>query len=118
MGSCCRADFFLAIGIGAGGDAACGWTCIVENGRKLYDANDFLYGLEASWDYDPEPDLAKITAMVLTLNFADDMINDVEFGRIEGQYEKSPMRAPLSCPQVSSPMATRLKDIRSSGRVT
>ena len=48
---------------------------IVDEGRKSYDANNFLYALEASSDYDPEPGLGKIKARLLALNFADDLIN-------------------------------------------
>jgi homoserine O-acetyltransferase/O-succinyltransferase len=53
---------------------------IVDNARKTNDANDFLYAFESSSDYDPEPNLGKIKARLLALNFADDMINAVELG--------------------------------------
>jgi homoserine O-acetyltransferase len=36
------------------------------------DANDLLYSLEASGDFDAEPDLGRIKAKVFALNFADD----------------------------------------------
>lgn len=36
------------------------------------DANDYIYTLEASRDYNAEPDLGKIKAKVFALNFADD----------------------------------------------
>jgi len=39
------------------------------------DANDVLYALEASADYDPEPRLASIKAKVYALNFSDDELN-------------------------------------------
>lgn len=39
------------------------------------DANDFIYQWDASYDYDPEPDLGKITARVLVINSADDERN-------------------------------------------
>jgi homoserine O-acetyltransferase len=48
---------------------------LVEEARKAYDANDFLYWLESSWDYEPERDLGKIKAKVMAVNFADDAIN-------------------------------------------
>jgi homoserine O-acetyltransferase len=63
---------------------------IVENGRKTYDANDFLYAFEASRDYDPEPGLGQIKAKLLALNFADDMINAVEIGVVERAIAKIP----------------------------
>ena len=44
------------------------------------DANDFLYSFESSYDYDPAPDLEKITASLLAINFADDLINPPELG--------------------------------------
>jgi hypothetical protein len=39
------------------------------------DANDVLYSLKSSDDYDPEPDLRSIKAKVFALNFADDEFN-------------------------------------------
>jgi homoserine O-acetyltransferase len=48
---------------------------LVEDARKRFDANDFLYWVESSWDYDPQPDLGKIKARVMAVNFADDEIN-------------------------------------------
>jgi homoserine O-acetyltransferase len=39
------------------------------------DANDLLYSIEGSRDYDPEPDLAKIKARLFALNFNDDEFN-------------------------------------------
>jgi homoserine O-acetyltransferase len=39
------------------------------------DANDVLYSLESSRDYDPEPGLSKIKTKVFALNFSDDEFN-------------------------------------------
>ena len=47
------------------------------------DANDLLYSLESSADYDPEPDLGRIRARVFALNFSDDEFNPVELGVLE-----------------------------------
>ncbi len=47
------------------------------------DANDLLYQVEASRDYDPSPDLERITAPVLAINSADDFINPPELGVME-----------------------------------
>jgi len=44
------------------------------------DANDMLYQFDASRDYDPSPDLERITAPVLAINSADDEINPPELG--------------------------------------
>jgi homoserine O-acetyltransferase len=56
---------------------------LVENARKSYDANDFLYWLESSWDYDPEPDLGKIKTRLVAINFADDAINPSDLAVVE-----------------------------------
>lgn len=47
------------------------------------DANDALYALDASRDYDPSPLLDRITTRVLALNFADDQVNPPELGLME-----------------------------------
>jgi homoserine O-acetyltransferase len=47
------------------------------------DANDLLYAIEASHDYDPGPGLGAIRARVLAINFADDEINPPELGLFE-----------------------------------
>src|SRR5215471_10347430 len=50
---------------------------------KADDANDVLYALEASRDYDPGPSLEKIRSPLLAINFADDLINPPELGVLE-----------------------------------
>jgi homoserine O-acetyltransferase len=47
------------------------------------DANDRLYQLEASMDYDPTPLLDRIDARVLAINFADDELNPPALGTLE-----------------------------------
>jgi homoserine O-acetyltransferase len=47
------------------------------------DANDMLYQFNASRDYDPSPHLEKITAAVLAINSADDVVNPPELGLME-----------------------------------
>jgi homoserine O-acetyltransferase len=44
------------------------------------DANDFIWAWGSSADYDPAPDLEKITATVLAINAADDERNPPETG--------------------------------------
>ena len=44
------------------------------------DANDLLYAVNASRNYDPSPNLDKITAPVMYINSADDFINPPELG--------------------------------------
>lgn len=48
----------------------------VDQASKM-DANDVLYSLESSEDYDPEPALARVRARVFALNFSDDEFNPV-----------------------------------------
>lgn len=55
----------------------------VANYLKTGDANDILYALEASRDYDPGPGLPKIVAPLLAINSADDIINPPELGILE-----------------------------------
>ena len=47
------------------------------------DANDMLYQFNASRDYDPSPNLEKITAHLLAINSADDVVNPPELGLME-----------------------------------
>ena len=52
------------------------------------DANDMLYALEASHDYDPAPGLEKIRAPLVAVNFADDLINPPELGILEREIKR------------------------------
>ncbi|MEK6374756.1 MAG: alpha/beta fold hydrolase [Acidobacteriota bacterium] len=47
------------------------------------DADDLLYAMEASRNYDPSPQLERITAPLLAINSADDFINPPELGIME-----------------------------------
>jgi homoserine O-acetyltransferase len=53
-----------------------------------YDANDMIYQLEASRDYNPEPALGTIVAPLLAINSADDQINPPELGIVEREIGK------------------------------
>jgi homoserine O-acetyltransferase len=55
---------------------------------KKADANNILYALEASRDYDPGPGLEKIQAPLLAINFADDLINPPELGVLEREIKR------------------------------
>jgi homoserine O-acetyltransferase len=46
-----------------------------KRAAEMGDANDLLYSLESSADYDPLPNLEHIKAKVYALNFADDEFN-------------------------------------------
>lgn len=57
---------------------------------KTADANDVLYALEASRDYDPGQNLEKIRAPLLAINSADDLINPPELGILEREIKRVP----------------------------
>jgi homoserine O-acetyltransferase len=57
---------------------------------KSNDANDILYALEASRDYDPGPGLEKIKAPLLAVNSADDIINPPELQILEKEITRVP----------------------------
>jgi homoserine O-acetyltransferase len=52
------------------------------------DANDLLYAVNASRNYDPSPQLETITAPVMYINSADDFINPPELGIAEREIKK------------------------------
>jgi homoserine O-acetyltransferase len=54
------------------------------------DANDVLYAVDASRDYDPGPNLEKIRAPLLAINSADDLINPPELGILEREIKRVP----------------------------
>jgi homoserine O-acetyltransferase len=60
----------------------------VANSIKTMDANDVLYAVEASHDYDPAPGLESIRAPLIAVNFADDLINPPELGILERQIQR------------------------------
>jgi homoserine O-acetyltransferase len=63
----------------------------MEDARKqaeAIDANDILYSLESSADYDPLPALASIKTRVLALNFSDDEFNPAMLGALEHLIQK------------------------------
>jgi homoserine O-acetyltransferase/O-succinyltransferase len=62
----------------------------VEQIVKADDANDVLYAVEASHDYDPGPNLEKIRAPLLAINSADDLINPPELGILESEIKRIP----------------------------
>ena len=62
----------------------------VTNWVEHNDANDQLYALEASRDYDPGPELEKIQAPLLAVNSADDLVNPPEIGVLEKEITRVP----------------------------
>ena len=60
----------------------------IKNKLPTLDANDLLYQVNASRNYDPSPKLDKITAQVMWVNSADDFINPPELGIAEREAKK------------------------------
>jgi homoserine O-acetyltransferase len=65
---------------------------------KTGDANDMLYALEASRDYDPDPGLEKIRAPLVAINFADDLVNPPELGILEREITRVPKGRAVTLP--------------------
>ncbi|WP_177218989.1 alpha/beta fold hydrolase [Polaromonas sp. OV174] len=55
-----------------------------------HDANDLLYILEATHDFDPSPDLEKITTRVLAINFTGDEICRPEISELDTALKRLP----------------------------
>ena len=70
--------------------ADAGLDAFVAAVLKTGDANDFLYALEASSDYDPGPNLEKIQVPLVAVNSADDLINPPELGILEREIRRVP----------------------------
>ena len=71
----------------------------VAEAYKTRDANDILYAVESSFDYDPGPGLARIQAPLLAINFADDLINPPELGILEREIKKVPRGKAIVMPR-------------------
>jgi homoserine O-acetyltransferase/O-succinyltransferase len=52
------------------------------------DANDLLYQVDASRDYNPQPKLETIKAPLLAINSADDAVNPPELGIVEREIKR------------------------------
>ena len=62
----------------------------LEHSMKTGDANDLLYAVAASRDYDPGPGLETIQAPLLAVNSADDLVNPPELGILEREIKRVP----------------------------
>ncbi|MGQ0648311.1 MAG: alpha/beta fold hydrolase [Gemmatimonadaceae bacterium] len=58
-------------------------TGYIASRYRASDANDMLYHFDSSRDYDPSPHLERVTAPVLAINSADDLVNPPELGLME-----------------------------------
>ena len=54
------------------------------------DANDALYAISSSRNYDPSPNLERIQVPVMFINSADDFINPPELGIAEREIKRVP----------------------------
>jgi len=61
---------------------------MVERSLCRMDANDFLYQLNSSREYNPSPLLEKIKAPLVAVNSADDLVNPPELGILEREIKR------------------------------
>jgi homoserine O-acetyltransferase/O-succinyltransferase len=69
-------------------DAADKYADDAEKRAATLDANDLLYQVNASRNYDPAPQLETITVPVMWINSADDFINPPELGIAEKESKR------------------------------
>jgi homoserine O-acetyltransferase len=69
-------------------DAADNYVEDAEKRASALDANDLLYQVNASRNYDPSPQLEKITTPIMWINSADDFINPPELGVAEKESKR------------------------------
>jgi homoserine O-acetyltransferase len=60
----------------------------IASRAKASDANDMIYYFRASEDYNPEPNLDRISAPLLAINSADDFINPPELPMMEALIKR------------------------------
>ena len=58
-----------------------------DRARRL-DPNDLVYAVDSSRDYNPAPELEKITAPLYAVNSADDQVNPPELGILEREIKR------------------------------
>jgi homoserine O-acetyltransferase len=63
---------------------------LVKTQLQRLDANDFLYQVDSSRNYNPAPLLGKIQAPLVAINSADDQINPPELGILEAKVREVP----------------------------
>ena len=72
------------------GKALANFHSAVERRLRTADANDILYAVDASHDYDPAPGLAEIRTPITHINFADDAVNPPELHIAEELLKRAP----------------------------
>jgi homoserine O-acetyltransferase len=60
----------------------------MDTAMREQDANDVMYQVSASWDYDPGPGLERIQAPLYAVNSADDLINPPELQIFEREIKR------------------------------
>jgi homoserine O-acetyltransferase/O-succinyltransferase len=76
-------------------------TLMAQGLEASPDANDRIYQLDASRNYDPSPLLARITVPVTWINSADDFINPPNLGLAERDVKKLPAGRFLLVPETA-----------------
>jgi homoserine O-acetyltransferase len=66
---------------------------------RTTDANNVLYAVASSADYDPVPGLDRIKAPLLAINFEDDLINPPELGVLEREIRRVPKGKAIVIPR-------------------
>ncbi len=67
-----------------------GMDDFADKESKSWDANDLLYAIESSYDYDPSKTLEAIRAPLVAVNSADDLINPPDQGIMEREIKRVP----------------------------
>ncbi len=70
-----------------------------DRAMRTMDANDVLYALESSRDYDPAPALESIKAPLVAVNTADDLINPPDLGILEREIKRVPHGRAITLPE-------------------
>jgi homoserine O-acetyltransferase len=71
----------------------------VARSIRTMDANDVLYAIESSADYDPGLGLERIRAPLVAINFEDDLINPPELGILEREIRRVPRGRAIVIPR-------------------
>jgi homoserine O-acetyltransferase len=70
-----------------------------DRAMRAMDANDVIYALESSRDYEPGPKLESITAPLIAVNTADDLINPPDLGILEREIKRVPHGKAITLPE-------------------
>jgi homoserine O-acetyltransferase len=70
-----------------------------DKAMKTTDANDMLYAVESSEDYDPSKKLESIKAPLVAVNSADDLINPPDQGIFEREIKRVPRGKAVLIPE-------------------